>query len=76
MSRKVPASRGTRRFVKGGKAGRSPGRGASSSGTSSGSFWRSKPVKGFGSKKRGGRPPKNKPPFLGGGEGRGPKGDE
>lgn len=75
MSKKVPASRATRRFVKGGKAGRSPGKGfGGSAGTSSGGWGRSKPAKGFGARKLGGRPPKGKGP--GGGEGRGPKGDE
>lgn len=76
MSKKIPASRGSRRFVRGGRSGRSPGRGDTSSGTSSGGWGRQKPPKGFGARKLGGRPPKDKPPFGGGGEGRGPKGDE
>lgn len=76
MSKKIPAGRGVKKFLKGGKAGKTPGSGWTSSGTSSGGWGRKAPTKGFGSKKLGGRPPKNKPPFGGGGEGRGPKGDE
>jgi hypothetical protein len=63
---------GGKRFVGGGRAGRTPGRGFGRA-----TLWPSnnKPVKGFGSKNLRGRPPKGKGPY-GGGLGRGPKGDE
>ena len=50
---------GGKRFVQGGRAGRSPGRGfGSSAGTHAGGALGTRPARGWGSKKLGGRPPK------------------
>jgi hypothetical protein len=70
---KAPKDGGGKLFSKGGRAGRGPGRGTSNSTTTPGKAGAgARPAKGFGSKRLGGRPPRDPK----GGDGRGPKGDE
>lgn len=63
MSKKIPGgggAKGGRRFAKGGRAGRSPGMGTSEHASKAPKG--KGPVKGFGSKGLGGRPPKGDKP--------------
>jgi hypothetical protein len=59
MSKSMPPSKGSKRLVLGGRAGRAPGRGFGSGTTTSGKAGAgARPPKGFGGKQLGGRPPK------------------